>query len=247
MTWLFKDITVVNEMLSYQKTGKKLGSRSDTLELLSIGWWTIDKEELCRRSMIETDPVCTAVFLIRYYRVLYGTDYIVQMGSPSLLNNVPELVHYTVALSYRYILITPKEYEGDSSKTLAIFSVEGPMDRSDTVLRALSKLSLTYTASSIAVLCNSENSIRNWTKHKPSVLKDCTITIVQECTEELRAASALYYKMMVCNCRLCTESSTKDKILKKYNVHILLMQKDGPILWNTETDYVHDSIKNIVK
>ena len=243
MTWLFKNIIVVNEMLSYQKTGKKLGSRSDTLELLSSEW-TIDKEELCRRSMIETDPVCTAVFLIRYYRVLYGTDYIVQMGSPSLLNNVPELVHYTVALSYRYILITPKEYEGDSSKTLAIFSVEGPIDRSDTVLRALSKLSPTY---SIAVLCNSENSIRYWTKHKPSVLKDCTITIVQECTEELRAASALYYKMMVCNCRLCTDVSMRDKILKRYNVHILLMQKNGPILWNTETDYVHDSIKNIVK
>ena len=243
MTWLFKNIIVVNEMLSYQKTGKKLGSRSDTLELLSSEW-TIDKEELCRRSMIETDPVCTAVFLIRYYRVLYGTDYIVQMGSPSLLNNVPELVHYTVALSYRYILITPKEYEGDSSKTLAIFSVEGPIDRSDTVLRALSKLSPTY---SIAVLCNSENSMEYWTKHKPSVLKDCTITIVQECTEELRAASALYYKMMVCNCRLCTDVSMRDKILKRYNVHILLMQKDGPILWNTETDYVHDSIKNIVK
>lgn len=246
MTWLFKDITVVNEMLSYQKTGKKLGSRSDTLELLSIGWWTIDKEELCRRSMIETDPVYTAVFLIRYYTVLYDdSDYVVHLGSPSLLNNVPELVHYTVALSYRYILITPKEYEGDSTKTLAIFiSVGRPMDRPNTVLRALSKLSPTY---SIAVLCNSENSINYWTKHKPSVLKDCTITIVQECTEELRAASALYYKMMVCNCRLCTDVSMRDKILKRYNVHILLMQKDGPILWNTETDYVHDSIKNIVK
>lgn len=244
MTWLFKDITVVNEMLSYQKTGKKLGSRSDTLELLSIGW-TIDKEELCRRSMIETDPVCTAVFLIRYYTVLYDdSDYVVHLGSPSPLNDVPELVHYTVALSSRYIMITPKEYEGDSSKTLAIFSVEGPMDISDTVLRALSKLSPTY---SIAVLCNNENSISYWTKHKPSVLKDCTITIVQECTEELRAASALYYKMMVCNCRLCTDVSIRDKILKRYNVHILLMQKDGPILWNTETGYVHDSVKNIVK
>lgn len=244
MTWLFKNIIVVNEMLSYQKTGKKLGSRSDTLELLSIGW-TIDKEELCRRSMIETDPVCTAVFLIRYYTVLYDdSEYVVHLGSPSLLNNVPELVHYTVALSYRYILITPKEYEGDSSKTLAIFSVEGPMDRSDTVLRALSKLSPTY---SIAVLCNSENSIEYWTKHKPSVLKDCTITIVHECTEELRTIYILYYKEMVCNCRLCTDVSMRDKILKRYNVHILLMQKDGPILWNTETDYVHDSIKNIVK
>ena len=245
MTWLFKNIIVVNEMLSYQKTGKKLGSRSDTLELLSIGWWTIDKEELCRRSMIETDPVYTAVFLIRYYTALYDdSDYVVQLGHPVLLDNVPELVHYTVALSYRYILITPKEYEGDSSKTLAIFSVEGPMDRSDRVLRALSKLSPTY---SIAVLCNSENSMEYWTKHKPSVLKDCTITIVHECTEELRTIYILYYKEMVCNCRLCTDVSMRDKILKMYNVHILLMQKDGPILWNTETDYVHDSIKNIVK
>lgn len=244
MTWLFKNIIVVNEMLSYQKTGKKLGSRSDTLELLSSEW-TIDKEELCRRSMIETDPVCTAVFLIRYYTALYDDSaYVVQLGHPALLDNVPELVHYTVALSYRYILITPKEYEGDSSKTLAIFSVEGPMDRSDTVLRALSKLSPTY---SIAVLCNSENSMEYWTKHKPSVLKDCTITIVHECTEELRMIYILYYKEMVCNCRLCTDVSMRDKILKKYNIHILLMQKDGPILWNTETDYVHDSIKNIVK